>query len=68
MPNAMAAPRALDAAGKAALTAEFGKTYDGVRLLDDMQTAIVGHLAAKGESLMDVKSILSGKYRKVFFP
>ena len=59
MPNAMAAPRALDAAGKAALTAEFGKTYDGMRLLDDMQSAIVAHFAAKGESLTDVKSILS---------
>ena len=54
-----AAPQPLDAAGKAALTAEFGKTYDGLRLLDDMQRAIVAHFAAKGEGLTDVKSILS---------
>ena len=54
-----AAPQPLDAAGKAALTAEFGKTYDGLRLLDDMQSAIVAHFAAKGEGLTDVKSILS---------
>ena len=54
-----AAPAQLDAAGKAALTAEFGKTYDGVRLLDDMQRAIVTHFADKGEGLTDVKSMLT---------
>ena len=59
MPNMATAPKPLDAAGKAALTAEFGKTYDGMRLLDDMQSAVVAHFAAKGEGLTDVKSILA---------
>ena len=53
-----APPTPLDAAGRAALAAEFGKTFDGVRLLQGMQQAIVGHFAAKGESLTDVRSIL----------
>ena len=53
------APKPLDAAGKAALTVEFGKTFDGMRLLDDMQSAVVAHFAAKGEGLTDVKSILA---------
>ena len=55
---AAVAPTPLDAAGRAALAAEFGKTFDGVRLLQGMQQAIVAHFAAKGESLTDVRSIL----------
>ena len=55
----MAAPPVpLTAAGKAALVAEFGKVWDGVRLLGSIQTAIVDHFAAKGEGLTDVKDML----------
>ena len=55
----MAAPPVpLTAAGKAALVAEFGKVWDGVRLLGSIQSAIVDHFAAKGESLTDVKDML----------
>ena len=50
-----AAPTPLSAADKAALTAEFGKVHDNIRLLAPMQKAIVDHFAGKGEGWTDVK-------------
>ena len=52
------APARLNAAGEAALKAEFGKAYDGVRLRASLQTALVAHFAGKGVGLTDVKDML----------
>ena len=44
---AAAAPVRLSAAGEAALKAEFGKAYDGVRLRASLQADIVAHFAGE---------------------
>ena len=51
MPGDAAAPARVSAAAEAALKGEFGKAYDGVRLLGTVQAKIVEHFAAKGQSL-----------------
>ena len=53
-----AAPARVSAAAEAALKGEFGKAYDGVRLLGNVQAKLVEHFAAKGQSLQDVKDML----------
>ena len=58
MPGDAAAPARVSAAAEAALKGEFGKAYDGVRLLGTVQAKIVEHFAAKGQSLQDVKDML----------
>ena len=55
---AAAAPARLSAAGEAALKAEFGKSYDGVRLRGALQAQIVEHFAKLGRGLTDVKDLL----------
>ena len=55
---AAAAPVRLSAAGEAALKAEFGKAYDGVRLRASLQADIVAHFAGRGVALTDVKDML----------
>ena len=52
------APARLSAAGEAALKAEFGKSYDGVRLLSTVQHQIVEHFAQKGRGWTDVRDLL----------
>ena len=56
---AAAAQARLSAAGEAALKAEFGKVYDGVRLRERLQRALVEHFAGKGQGVTDVKSMLT---------
>ena len=53
------APARLSAAGEAALKAEFGKSFDGVRLRPALQTALVDHFAGKGRGITDVKDMLT---------
>ena len=55
---AVAAPAVarLSAAGEAALKAEFGKSYDGVRLRTALQAQIVEHFARLGRGLTDVNA------------
>ena len=55
---AAAAPARLSAAGEAALKAEFGKAYDGVRLRASLQADIVAHFAGRGLGVTDVKDML----------
>ena len=52
------APARLNTAGEAALKAEFGKAYDGVRLRPSLQASLVAHFAGKGVGLTDVKDML----------
>ena len=52
------APARLNAAGEAALKAEFGKAYDGVRLRASLQADLVAHFAGRGLGLTDVKDML----------
>ena len=48
-----------DAARKAAIAGEFGKVYDGRRLRDPLQQAIVGYFAGRqGESVADIRQLL----------
>lgn len=58
--SAEAAPASarLNAAGEAALKAEFGKAYDGVRLRASLQADLVAHFAGRGLGLTDVKDML----------
>ena len=49
----------INAAGEAALKAEFGKSYDGVRLRVSLQAELVEHFAKKGRGLTDVKDMLT---------
>ena len=55
---AAAPPARLSAAGEAALKAEFGKAYDGVRLRASLQAGLVAYFAGKGLGLTDVKDML----------
>ena len=57
-PAAAPAVARLSAAGEAALKAEFGKAYDGVRLRASLQADIVAHFAGRGVALTDVKDML----------
>ena len=55
----MAAVTPLTPAQKAALAAEFGKVFNGVRVKQHTADALVKHFASKGDSLSELRDILT---------
>ena len=54
----MVEPTPLTPAQKAALAAEFGKVFNGVRVKQHTADALVKHFASQGDSLSELRDIL----------
>ena len=68
----MAAATPLTAAQKAALKAEFGKVFNGVRVKQSTADALVDHFASSGDSLAELRDVLTlekdgeGDWRRIW--